>query len=83
MQCMPCRIGRTVAQSHQAQVVRAPQVVLCGSVMPEAPSIAEAVALEQQWCADAPVEEEPQAEPPALHVNLETYNKMFCLCKHR
>ena len=76
--CISCCIGRTVAQSHQAQVVRAPQVVLCGSVMPEAPSIAKAIALEQQWCANAPVEEEPQAKPPALHGNSVTFNKMFC-----
>ena len=51
--------------------------MLCGSVVPKAPSIAKAIALEQQWSADAPVEEEPQAKPPALHVNSATFKNMF------
>lgn len=44
--------------------------MLGGCVMPEASCIAQAVALEQQWSANTPVEKEAQAKPPAFHVGM-------------
>ena len=71
MQCTACSIGRTVViQSHQAQIVGGPQIMLRGSVVPEASCITQAVALEQQRCANTPVEKEAQAKPPAFHVGM-------------